>query len=231
MAYLTFLTNATYPVQQIDTSNDKEIKEEFEKLGLLEIDENLFTYDTQLGTIFNDFNRLIRINDNLFTYEIEIPKPTRCVKQQTDDPTYNDLKEYEWKMCYEECEKIYAEAVIFINNRLLRLINVTVKQWLDLKYGDHMKMDKNAKKGVIGTCNSHDEEEQEDEERCELFNDPAQESPIFKIRRFGVRRIHAHDTAYLENLTCIDTFYRFLNTAYPGPRWKEIDNVGGVSII
>nr|GEW31116.1 zf-BED domain-containing protein [Tanacetum cinerariifolium] len=132
-------------------SNDKEIKEEFEKLGLLEINKDLFTYDTQLGTIFNDFNRLIRFNDNLFTYEIEIPKPTRCVKQQTDDPTHNDLKEYKWKMCYEECKKIYAQVVIFINNRLIRLINVTVKQWLDLKYGDHKKMDKNAKKGVIGT--------------------------------------------------------------------------------
>nr|GEW25563.1 hypothetical protein [Tanacetum cinerariifolium] len=32
---------------------------------------------------------------------------------------------------------------------------------------------------------------------------------------FGIRRIHVHDTAYLENLTPIDTFYKFLNTAYP----------------
>ncbi|GJT60301.1 reverse transcriptase domain-containing protein [Tanacetum coccineum] len=32
--------------------------------------------------------------------------------------------------------------------------------------------------------NAHDEEEQKDEERCELFDDPAQEPPICKIRRF-----------------------------------------------
>ncbi|GJZ11028.1 hypothetical protein Tco_0545787 [Tanacetum coccineum] len=30
---------------------------------------------------------------------------------------------------------------------------------------------------------AHDEEEQEDEERCELFDDPAQGPSIFKIRR------------------------------------------------
>ncbi|GKD21649.1 hypothetical protein Tco_1223352 [Tanacetum coccineum] len=39
------------------------------------------------------------------------------------------------------------------------------------------------------------------------------------------------DTAYLANLTRIDTFYKFRHTAYPGPRWKEIDNAGGVTII
>nr|GEW68700.1 hypothetical protein [Tanacetum cinerariifolium] len=30
-----------------------------------------------------------------------------------------------------------VEAVIFIDKRLVRLIDVTVKQWLDLKYDDH----------------------------------------------------------------------------------------------
>ncbi|GJS20071.1 hypothetical protein Tco_0448703 [Tanacetum coccineum] len=129
----------------------KVIKKEFEKLGFLEIDEDLFTYDTQLGMIFNEFNRLSRINDDLFTYEIEVPKPTPCVEQRTGDPTHNDLGEYEWKMSYEECEKIYAEALILINKRLVRLIEVTVEQWLDLKYRNHKTLDKNVKKGVIGT--------------------------------------------------------------------------------
>ncbi|GKE03577.1 hypothetical protein Tco_1395595 [Tanacetum coccineum] len=120
----------------------KVIKQEFEKLGLLEIDDDLFTYDTRLGMIFNEFIRLSGINDDLFTYEIEVPKPTPCVEQRTSDPTHNDLGDYEWKISYEECEKIYAEAVIFVNKRLIRLIDVTVEQWLDLKYGDHKTMDK-----------------------------------------------------------------------------------------
>ncbi|GJS18156.1 hypothetical protein Tco_0412628 [Tanacetum coccineum] len=95
------------------------IKEEFEKLGLFEINEDLFTYDTQLGMIFNEFNRLSRINDDLFTYEIKVPKPT--------------------------------PSVILINKRLVRIFDVTVEQWLYLKYRNHKKMDKNIKKGVIGT--------------------------------------------------------------------------------
>ncbi|GJY56033.1 hypothetical protein Tco_0455148 [Tanacetum coccineum] len=37
-------------------------------------------------------------------------------------------------MSYEEGKKIYAEAVIFINKRLVRLVDVTMEQWLDLKY-------------------------------------------------------------------------------------------------
>nr|GEU74218.1 retrovirus-related Pol polyprotein from transposon TNT 1-94 [Tanacetum cinerariifolium] len=101
----------------------KVIKEELEKFGLLKINEDLFTYDTQLGMVFNEFNRLSGINDDLFTYEIEVPKPTQCVKQ----------------------------TMILINKRLVRLIDVTVKQWLDLKYGNYKTMDKNIKKGVIGT--------------------------------------------------------------------------------
>ncbi|GJS35746.1 hypothetical protein Tco_0534128 [Tanacetum coccineum] len=54
-------------------------------------------------------------------------------------------------MSYEECEKICAEAVIFINKRLVRLIDVTVEQWMNLKYGNRETMNKNVKKGVIGT--------------------------------------------------------------------------------
>ncbi|GJS15724.1 hypothetical protein Tco_0410196 [Tanacetum coccineum] len=110
----------------------KVIKEEFEKLGLLEIDEDLFTYDTQLGMIFNEFNRLCGINDDLFAYEIEVPKPTPCV-EQTSDPTHNDLGEYEWKMSYEECEKIYAEAEGVIGTRLIRSYKLQFDEYLEIK--------------------------------------------------------------------------------------------------
>ncbi|GJS24851.1 hypothetical protein Tco_0453483 [Tanacetum coccineum] len=102
---------------------------------------------------FEEFNRLSSINDDLFTYEVEIVKPTYapCVEQQTGNQTKKELENYEWKMCYEECEKIYAEAVIFIDRRLARLIDVTVEQWLDLKYGDRETMDENVMKEVIAT--------------------------------------------------------------------------------
>nr|GEX99751.1 hypothetical protein [Tanacetum cinerariifolium] len=99
---------------------------------------------TKLGMIFNEFNRLSGIDDDL---------------------------EYEWKISYEECEKIYAEAVILINKRLVRLINVTVEQWLDLKYGNHKTIDINIKKGVIVTITKVIKEEFEKLESLKISDD------------------------------------------------------------
>ncbi|GJW92566.1 hypothetical protein Tco_0170119 [Tanacetum coccineum] len=93
----------------------KVIKEESELLRSLMIDDDFFTCDTPLGTIFNEFNRLSGIDDDLFTYEVGIPELSYflSVKQQVDDLDDGDLYIYE------------------------RKIDVTVKQWIDLKYGDH----------------------------------------------------------------------------------------------
>ncbi|GJZ28714.1 hypothetical protein Tco_0573361 [Tanacetum coccineum] len=117
----------------------KLIKEESEVLGLLMIDDDLFTCDTPLRMIFNEINRLSRMDDDLFTYEGKIHELScsPSVEQQVNDLYNGNLDVYERKACYDECEKIYAEAVIFIDKRLVRLINVTVEQWLNLKYGDH----------------------------------------------------------------------------------------------
>ncbi|GKA69998.1 hypothetical protein Tco_0776062 [Tanacetum coccineum] len=123
----------------------KIIKEEFEQLGFLKINDGSFYGNTQLGTLCDEFNRLSSIDNDLFTYEIEVPIYSGSDKQASS-PTHNDLEDYEEKISYEECEKIYAEAVILINNILVRLIDVTVEQWLDLKYGNHMTMDVNVKK-------------------------------------------------------------------------------------
>ncbi|GJR19882.1 hypothetical protein Tco_0968409 [Tanacetum coccineum] len=79
------------------------------------------------------------MDDDLFTCEVKIHGLSYFsgVEQQMDDLDNRNLDVYERKLCYVECEKIYAEAVIFINKRLVRLIDVTVEQWLDLKCDDH----------------------------------------------------------------------------------------------
>ncbi|GKE12786.1 hypothetical protein Tco_1416337, partial [Tanacetum coccineum] len=128
----------------------KVIKREFENLGFLEINDDSFACNLQVGTLCDEFNRLSRIDNDMFTYETEVPKPSQCDKQ-TSNPTHNDLKEYEWKISYNECKKIYAEAVIFVNKRLVKLIDVIVEQWLNLKYENHITMDENIKKGVISS--------------------------------------------------------------------------------
>ncbi|GJS93551.1 hypothetical protein Tco_0800519 [Tanacetum coccineum] len=79
----------------------KVITEEYEELRLLEINDDLFTYDTPLRAIFNEFNRLTRMDDDLFTYEVRI------------------------------------HGISFITcDKFMRLIDVTVEQWLELKYVD-----------------------------------------------------------------------------------------------
>ncbi|GJT61173.1 hypothetical protein Tco_1004706 [Tanacetum coccineum] len=131
----------------------KVIKEESKALGLLMIDDDLFTCDTPLGIIFNEFNQLSGMDDDLFTYEVKIlglfyyP----CVEKQMDDLDNGNLDVYERKLCYDECERMYAEAVIFINKKLVRLIDVIVEQWLDLKYSDHTMVSNEVKESVIAT--------------------------------------------------------------------------------
>nr|GEU87207.1 importin-beta domain, armadillo-type fold protein [Tanacetum cinerariifolium] len=93
------------------------------------------------------------MDDDLFTCEVKIPKVSYSlsVEQQMNDLDNRSLDVYEWKLCYDECEKMYAEAVIFVNKILVRLIDVTMNQWIDLKYGDHMMVSNEVKVSVIST--------------------------------------------------------------------------------
>ncbi|GKE99223.1 hypothetical protein Tco_0022574, partial [Tanacetum coccineum] len=126
----------------------KVIKDGSENLGLLKINDNLFTCDTPIGTIFDEFNRLSGMDDDLFTYEVGISEVSSipCDEKQRDDSDDSDLDVYEPRVCYDENDEIYAEVVIFVNKRLVRLMDVIVEQWLDLMYSDHKKVDMKIKK-------------------------------------------------------------------------------------
>ncbi|GKE26900.1 hypothetical protein Tco_1442284 [Tanacetum coccineum] len=106
---------------------------ETEVMNLLKISDDLFSCETPLGMTFEEFKRLSFINDDLFSYEVKIPKPTCApyVEQQTGYPKKKDLRNYEWKMSYDECEKIYAEAVILIDKDLYDLLMSYKRQFED----------------------------------------------------------------------------------------------------
>nr|GEW76809.1 hypothetical protein [Tanacetum cinerariifolium] len=115
------------------------------------------------------------------------------------------IQDYWWKINDHECS-LFANWRDHIHGPYTH-INTLYDPYLDERNGS-------------ANNNSDIQEEEElhkNEERCELFDNPSQKPPICRVRRFGIRRIHAHDMAYLINLT--------------RPRWKEFDNVGGVSII
>ncbi|GJV05154.1 hypothetical protein Tco_1338723 [Tanacetum coccineum] len=71
------------------------------------------------------------MNDDLFTYEVVVPKLscTPNVDHGVDGLVNDDLDIYE-------------------PQRLVRVIDVPIEQWLDLIYGDHTKIDKKIKEVI-----------------------------------------------------------------------------------
>ncbi|GKF73375.1 hypothetical protein Tco_0219707, partial [Tanacetum coccineum] len=108
--------------------------------------DDFFTYDSPLGMVFDKFKRLSSMEDDLFTYEIGVVEDFYfpCIEQPHDD-----LDVYGPRVCYDENEQIYVEAVILINKLLVRVIDITMEQWLDLKFGDHRKVDKEIMEEVV----------------------------------------------------------------------------------
>nr|GEV37283.1 hypothetical protein [Tanacetum cinerariifolium] len=120
----------------------KVIKERSEKLRLLKINDDSFAYNSPLGIIFDEFNRLSGMDDDLFTYEVEIPEvpSIHCEKKEVDDSDDGDLDIFQPRVCYDENDEIYAEVVIFDNKRFMRLMDIIVEQWLDLIGYDEVEL-------------------------------------------------------------------------------------------
>ncbi|GJY29305.1 hypothetical protein Tco_0405072 [Tanacetum coccineum] len=123
----------------------KVIKKEYEVLWLLMIDVDLFTCDTPLGITFDEFNRLSEMDDDLSTYKVRIP---RLSYPPFDEPRCDNLDNYDHEvykqsLCYDHEEKSYAEVVIFINTRLVRLIDVTVEQCYKQQFNDYVEIKRN----------------------------------------------------------------------------------------
>nr|GEX84611.1 ribonuclease H-like domain-containing protein [Tanacetum cinerariifolium] len=149
------------------------------------------------------------MDDNLFTYEVEIPGlPTIPYdKKEGDDSDDGDLDIYEPRVCYDENDKIYVEAVIFVYKRLVRIMYITVEQWLDSICGGHTKLDgSNDDKDILeerepnddheignldndlvpdnASCHANNEEYEEN--WYKLHGNPHQLPSVCEIRRFEV---------------------------------------------
>ncbi|GKC69723.1 hypothetical protein Tco_1115606 [Tanacetum coccineum] len=101
---------------------EEEYMIESEVFDLLKISDDLFTYDTPLGMVFDEFKRLSSTEDDLFTYEMGFVDDFYfpCIKKPDDNLTNDDFDVYEPRVCYDENEQIYAEAMILFNKRLIR---------------------------------------------------------------------------------------------------------------
>ncbi|GJZ17980.1 hypothetical protein Tco_0554103 [Tanacetum coccineum] len=66
---------------------EEEYEQESKVFDLLKISDDLFTYDTPLGMVFDEFRRLGSIENDLFTYELGVVKDFYfpCAEQQCDN--------------------------------------------------------------------------------------------------------------------------------------------------
>nr|GEU41775.1 hypothetical protein [Tanacetum cinerariifolium] len=88
------------------------------------------------------------MDDDLFASKLKVLEDFfPCVEQTYDNLKNGDLDIYEPRQCYDEYERMFAEAIILIDNRFVKLIDITLEQWLDLKFGDHKNVDKEIMEG------------------------------------------------------------------------------------
>ncbi|GJT40773.1 hypothetical protein Tco_0940638 [Tanacetum coccineum] len=136
------LHSASMKERSVHLAKIKVIKEESEIPGLLMIDDDLFTCDTPLGMIFNEFNRLSGMEDDLFTYEVKIHELSYSlsVEQQMEDLDNGNLDVYERKLCYDEYEKMYAEAESVIATWLIQSYKKQLEEYMEIKKQKRMDM-------------------------------------------------------------------------------------------
>nr|GFB63514.1 hypothetical protein [Tanacetum cinerariifolium] len=108
---------------------------------------------TPLGMFFDEFKRLSGTLDDLFAYEVGVVEDFcfPCIEQPCENFKNGSLDIYELRQCYDEYERIFAIDVSLIDDRLVKLIDITLEQWLDLKFRDHKKVDKEIVEGVVAT--------------------------------------------------------------------------------
>ncbi|GKB32036.1 hypothetical protein Tco_0871437 [Tanacetum coccineum] len=176
-----------YDLEEANNNDEHEITEIFK------IETNLFNYETPLCTEFKEFNYLLKVDTKLFTHDIERTKTYEDYKSELNkevgEPRSKD------GVPYEKCDHI-CEPFRFKNGKTKW---PTCNSNEDRFYnGGDLKEEALKQKAIYENHgvmqvkipyanyynNAHGEEEQEDKERCNLFNDTAQRPPIFNIKRF-----------------------------------------------
>ncbi|GKE38454.1 hypothetical protein Tco_1461859 [Tanacetum coccineum] len=170
------------------TINKYEI--ESEVLDLLKIGLGLFTCDTPLGIIFDEFRRISSMEDDLFTHELGVVEDFYfpCVEQQCDDLENGNLEIYEPQQRYDDYERMFAEAVILIDNRLVKLIDITLEKWSYRKqFEEYMEIKRRLELDGINTdIRGDDEEILTDDELSNL----EEEKIYWNSKRMKIIRMH-----------------------------------------
>nr|GEW29572.1 hypothetical protein [Tanacetum cinerariifolium] len=142
----------------LEEDNDDDEQE----IGIIfNIETNLFDYKTPLCTKFNEFNYLLKVDQELFTYDVERTENYDFELNGELEELWDEnggpyeiekLQDYWWKVNKHECSP-------FVNSR----------NYIRGPYANYYR-------------NFLDMDEQEGDERCELFDD--KERPVCYIKKF-----------------------------------------------
>ncbi|GJZ34621.1 putative reverse transcriptase domain-containing protein [Tanacetum coccineum] len=194
-------------VCSLDTFKD-EYKEESKVFNLLKIDVDLFTCDTPLGMIFDEFSQLSSMEDDLFTYEEGVLEPSYfpCAEQPYDDLENGDLDVYEPRQCDDEEVLTDDEFSDLEEEKLCVKIDVDVltgdlpgfKTYAESKIHDHKKWNNEVGDDddirdldnylILKDAPYYVDEEEEGfkERRSKLLGIPCKKPPTFKSEKFEI---------------------------------------------
>ncbi|GJY12591.1 hypothetical protein Tco_0381900, partial [Tanacetum coccineum] len=126
MAYQPFHINTAYSVQQIHMAYSNLLNTVYR------------SSDTAAKQVIREGSKklgLLKINDDSFTCDT----PLGIIFDE-----FNRLSGMDDDLFTYENDGIYDEAVIFVNKRLVRLMDVIVEQWLDLMYESAKRHEENS---------------------------------------------------------------------------------------
>nr|GEU90481.1 zf-BED domain-containing protein [Tanacetum cinerariifolium] len=185
----------------------KVIKGEFKTLETLKINDVLLTYDTSLEFFHDEFNRLSNMDDDLFTYKMTHESDNDMEYDQSDDEftTWLALKFFNYKMMDhytmralwiywlrgdDEVELTDGESSDSNNEGEVAGTPLPRFKRYEALKDSEMKEEALRNKAIMkGLINDDVESNNEDdEERCELFDDATQEFPVCTIRRFKMKK-------------------------------------------
>ncbi|GJS49977.1 hypothetical protein Tco_0600098, partial [Tanacetum coccineum] len=232
---------------------------------IFRINTNVFDFETPTCRSFNELNYLLQINPDVLTKYID---GFKTYEEYKDDWIYKWNKDIPWKDD-GYCNGGNLPRAYIVGNTL-RYQNLEWYEALeDGKLKDEALKNKAIMEGMINkddeshnegwrrwdgyenTIHNHEEreieEQYENEERCELFNNPHHETPVCKIRRFEmIKYSFGQDEEYVaikeceyEDLTITNEdacrayqeIFRSMDKGWMVLSGKEIDKVGEVLII
>ncbi|GKC73896.1 hypothetical protein Tco_1119779 [Tanacetum coccineum] len=214
-----------------ETSNLEETNyDDEQEIGeIFKIETNLFDYETSLCEKFKEFNYLLKIDPDVLTKDTE---GFKIYEEYKDDWIYEWNKDVPWSglpVAGEKMDIVIEETCPEPTCLEIHSIIKTLNN--DESSNDYWRSWENIENTNGDRCEREYENDQEDEERCELFDNATQKLLVCTMSRFEmIKYSFRQDEEYVAVKE--DEYEDLTNTSKDAClRCKEIDEVGKGSTI